>query len=166
MKTGQILFFLFIMIFLNHGFSDAKMYKYVDENGVTTFQDYPPENKNTHKKFEVLPTVKSQPSTVKTEAPSAQNQAPSDQKAPKSNHYRRAKVELFVTSWCKYCKKAENFFRSKGIPYKAYNIEKDKAAAKRKNRLSSGKGVPFAIVNGKNIYGFSPNAYEKALQNP
>jgi hypothetical protein len=29
-------------------------------------------------------------------------------------------VELYVTSWCPYCKQAENFFRSQGIPFIAY----------------------------------------------
>jgi glutaredoxin len=44
-----------------------------------------------------------------------------------------------------------------------YDIEKDGDAAKRKERLSPGKGVPFAVINGKKIYGFSEEIYSQAL---
>ena len=41
-------------------------------------------------------------------------------------------VELYVTSWCPYCKQAENFFRAQGLPFTVYDVEKDSAAARRK----------------------------------
>jgi glutaredoxin len=73
-------------------------------------------------------------------------------------------VELYVTSWCPYCHKAIHYFRSRGIPFTAYDIEKDASAAQRKTRLDDRKGVPFAVVNGQKIHGFSPSAYERALE--
>lgn len=73
-------------------------------------------------------------------------------------------VELYVTSWCPYCKKAENFFRSQGIPFTAYDIEKDSSAARRKEQLDSSKGVPLAIINGQMIRGYSESAYREALK--
>jgi len=73
-------------------------------------------------------------------------------------------VELYVTSWCPYCKQAIQFFRSRGIPFTVYDIEKDKGAAQRKNRLDSRGGVPFAVINGQAIHGFSAEAYERALE--
>jgi len=73
-------------------------------------------------------------------------------------------VELYVTSWCSYCKHATQFFRSRGIPFTVYDIEKDKGAAQRKNRLDSRGGVPFAVINGQAIHGFSAEAYERALE--
>jgi len=72
-------------------------------------------------------------------------------------------VELYVTSWCPYCKKARQFFDSKGIAYRAYDIEKDATAAARKRELDSQNGVPFAIINGTAIHGYSPKSYESAL---
>ncbi|MGD8382367.1 MAG: glutaredoxin domain-containing protein, partial [Syntrophobacterales bacterium] len=74
------------------------------------------------------------------------------------------KVELYTTSWCPYCQKARDFFRSRGISFTEYDIEKDKAAAARKNRLDKKKGVPFAMINGRGIHGWSAAAYEQALQ--
>ena len=73
------------------------------------------------------------------------------------------KVELFITTWCPYCKKAEQFFQSRGIPYVAYDVEKDKTAAQRKSQLDARPGVPFAIINGQPVHGFSEQAYLKAL---
>ena len=73
------------------------------------------------------------------------------------------KVELYVTSWCPYCKKATQFFDSRGIRYKAYDIEKGAKAAARQRKLDSRKGVPFAMINGTAIHGYSPESYAGAL---
>jgi glutaredoxin len=72
-------------------------------------------------------------------------------------------VELFVTSWCPYCKKAINFFRSHDIPYVVYDIEKNPVAARRKQQLDSSPGVPFALINGHKVHGYSEEAYSRAL---
>lgn len=72
-------------------------------------------------------------------------------------------VELFVTSWCPYCRQAIDFFRSREIYYVLYDIEQDNNAARRKNELDPRKGVPFAVINGIKIHGFSEEAYLKAL---
>jgi len=74
-----------------------------------------------------------------------------------------AKVEIYITSWCPYCKEAIKFFQDNHVSYVAYDIEKDSAAAKRRERLSLRQGVPFAVINGKKIYGFSSQAYSQAL---
>lgn len=72
-------------------------------------------------------------------------------------------VELYVTSWCPYCRQAIDFFRSRGIYYVVYDIERDDDAARRKKELDPRKGVPFAVINGIKIHGFSEAAYLKAL---
>jgi len=82
---------------------------------------------------------------------------------PPVDQVRKNQVELYVTSWCPYCKKAIQYFQSKGIAYKAYDIEKDKQAAARKQELDSRSGVPFAVINGKRIHGYAPKSYAKAL---
>jgi hypothetical protein len=53
---------------------------------------------------------------------------------------------------------------SRGIPFTAYDIEKDAWAARRKGELDTRGGVPFAVINGQKIHGFSPEAYERALE--
>jgi glutaredoxin len=72
-------------------------------------------------------------------------------------------VELYITDWCPYCAQAMKFLKANGIPYVAYDIEKDRAAADRKRKLSARSGVPLAVINGKKIFGFSEEAYSRAL---
>jgi len=73
------------------------------------------------------------------------------------------KVELYVTSWCPYCKKARNFLESQGIEYRLYDIERDAVAARRKQLLAPNSGVPVAIIDGNLVRGWSQRAYEAAL---
>ncbi len=72
-------------------------------------------------------------------------------------------VELYVTSWCPYCRQAIDFFRSRGIYCVIYDVERDDDAARRKKELDPRKGVPFAVINGIKIHGFSEKIYLKAL---
>ncbi len=77
---------------------------------------------------------------------------------------QKNQVELYVTSWCPYCRQAEEYFQSKGIAYKAYDIERDEQAAARKKQLDGRSGVPFAVVNGTRIHGYAPKQYSNALK--
>ena len=113
----------------------AKLYTWVDKNGTTQRTFQPP---------------------------------PTDQVAnggqAQSRNNSKQSVELYVTSWCSYCKKAKAFFKSKNIAVQVYDIEKDTNAAARKKKLDNGRGgVPFAVINGMKISGFSPKGYEAAL---
>ncbi len=72
-------------------------------------------------------------------------------------------VEIYITDWCPYCAQAVKFFQANQIRYVAYDIEKDREAAERYKKLSGRRGVPFAIIKGKKIHGFSEQTYSKAL---
>jgi len=65
-------------------------------------------------------------------------------------------VELYVTSWCGYCKMMEQVLDKKGIAYIAYDIEKDERAAKIYRDLH-GRGVPLVRVGSKVVYGYDPD---------
>ena len=65
-------------------------------------------------------------------------------------------IELYTTSWYPYCKDARNFFRSRGISFTEYNIEKDQEAARRKNDLDGGRGVPFVVICDQKSADFPP----------
>ena len=41
-----------------------------------------------------------------------------------------ARVVLYATDWCGYCKLTRRFLDQKGIPFKEYDIEKDAEARK------------------------------------
>ena len=136
----------------------------IDENGAIHFQQSPPENINQPVTIKRLPTYQDNyrdNENTASKQPSANTS--SNNPANTREIYREAEVELYVTSWCPYCKKASEFFRSRGIHFKEYDIEKDKRAARRKKGLTKENGVPFAIINGHQIHGFKRAAYERAL---
>ena len=72
-------------------------------------------------------------------------------------------VEIFLTSWCPYCKQAVTFFADRKVPVRIFNIEKDPDAARRKRELDSRNGVPLVIIDNQVIYGYSPKAFNTAL---
>jgi glutaredoxin len=65
-------------------------------------------------------------------------------------------VEMFVTSWCGYCKMMERILDKKGIAYTTYDIEKDDSAARTFQKLG-GRGVPLVRVGSKVVYGYDPD---------
>lgn len=73
-----------------------------------------------------------------------------------------ARVTLYATDWCGYCKQTRRFLDSKGIPYTEFDIEKDPAARKAYEALG-GRGIPLIDVNGTLIRGFSPEDILAAL---
>jgi glutaredoxin-like YruB-family protein len=182
-----------IVLVLSMGISWGEIYKWVDENGVLHFSDtLPPETSETTWEDEegylhfsgAPPEEPSEPVEEETpvtddlipQEPLEQNPVSQDAKVdfevldtlmesntPSPKHLQ-PKVELYVTSWCGYCKKATSYFRSRGIVFAEYDVEKDQNAARRMMELTSSRGVPFAVINGQRIHGYNEAAYEEALK--
>lgn len=74
-----------------------------------------------------------------------------------------ARVALYSTEWCGYCKQIRRFLDQKGIPYQAFDIEKDAQARKAYEALGGG-GIPFVDVNGTLIRDYSPEKIMAALK--
>ena len=74
-----------------------------------------------------------------------------------------AQVVLYSTEWCGYCKQIRRFLDQKGLPYQAFDIEKDAQARKAYEALGGG-GIPFVDVNGTLIREFSPEKIMAALK--
>ena len=156
------------MIFIVPATGIAEMYKWVDKNGITHFSESPPQDHGQPVKVESLPTYESDSQEVLNQDSTASMIAPSPKTSPaisgKTNSSKIPEVELYTTSWCRYCKMAREFFRRRGIPFTEYDIEKDRSAARRINSLVRVKGVPIAIIKGRLVHGFSKTSYEQALQ--
>ena len=73
------------------------------------------------------------------------------------------KVEVFVTSWCPYCKKLEAFLKKSKIDYTRYDVEADAKAGTEFDRLG-GSGVPFTRVGNEVIEGYDPQKVLAAIQ--
>ncbi len=151
--------FILLMILICSGFAQADFYKWEDDEGNIHITDYPPPSKSV-KKFKVHETESNADLTVKT--------FPQKKTVPDRPYREKARaaheVILYTTSWCPYCKKAKEFFRSKNIDFTEYDVEQDPEAARRKKSFDPGGGVPFAIINGRSVSGYSPAAYEAALK--
>lgn len=73
-----------------------------------------------------------------------------------------ARVVLYSTDWCGYCKQIQRLLDQKGIPYKTVDFEKDADARKAYQALGGG-GIPFIDVNGTLIRDYNPDAILAAL---
>jgi glutaredoxin len=74
-----------------------------------------------------------------------------------------ARVVLYATEWCGYCKQIRRFLDQKGIPYQAVDIDKDAQAREAYEALGGG-GIPFVDVNGTLIREYSPEKIMAALE--
>ena len=159
---------LIITLLLTCSIAGAEMYRWVDEHGVVTFKDTPPPAAKKRKKVKVYTdddftrAPSPQPAAAPRSTTGAVVSVP--QPAPPEKQRFTGTVELYVTDWCGYCKRAEKHLQSKGISYVAYDIEKDSAARQRHKELG-GRGVPLIIVGSHKITGFSPETVDYHLNN-
>ena len=75
----------------------------------------------------------------------------------------KARVVLYATEWCGYCKATRRFLDQKGIPFTEFDIEKD-ATARQAYEALGGRGIPILDVNGTLIRDFKPEAILAALK--
>jgi glutaredoxin-like YruB-family protein len=166
--------FVLSILILTLGISSAEIYKWVDENGVTHYSDSPTQIIPELAEDEIEEIQSPDPAPADT--PPLPDESRKGQLDPDFFDFlnetqddavevNTPTVEIYETSWCVYCKKAKNFFRSKGIDFIAYDIEKDPQAARRMMKMTQRRGVPFVVINGQGINGYSVAAYEQALQN-
>ena len=154
------------------GISTAEIYKWIDENGVVHYSDSPSqmipetaEDKEIQSPEPAPPDERPSPDEARTGSPDPNSFNFLDETQENAVAANTPSVEIYETAWCGYCKKAKNFFRSKGIDFVAYDIEKDPQAARRMMKMTHRRAVPFVVINGQGISGYSVEAYEMALQN-
>lgn len=57
-----------------------------------------------------------------------------------------AKVKIFTTTTCPYCKMEKEYFDSKGVKYENVFVDNDSKAAEKMIEESGQMGVPFTEV--------------------
>jgi glutaredoxin len=72
-------------------------------------------------------------------------------------------VEVFVTSWCQYCRKLEAFLKENQIRYTRYDVEADAKGAAIFQKLG-GTGIPVTRVGSVVIHGYDPGRIVAALK--
>jgi glutaredoxin len=161
-KGKGIIAFVFILLALMIylcATAAAEMYKWVDDKGEMHISDSPPPAAKPPGEIRIY---KDSDGNSLDTAPAPVRKK--EELIPSFERKKKADVVLYTTSWCPYCQKARDYLRSRGIDFIEYDVENDKEAAIRKKHLDNRGGVPFAIINGRPIRGFSASAYEKALQ--
>jgi glutaredoxin-like YruB-family protein len=161
-SVGRVVITLLLLAAATAG--AGSIYKWVDDNGVVHYSDRAPDETHVEGDVETREAVSGTPSpsvgTDETSAPAA-----ADPPAPETRR-PTPEIEIYTTSWCRYCRDAKNYFRTRGIPFKEYDIEKDSAAARRHKRYNPRGGVPVTVINGRPIVGYAPAAFARALQGP
>jgi glutaredoxin len=181
MKKMLFAFISCMVVFSSQDFSEAEMYKYVDEKGQVHYTNVPPQETQSTQKVEkvepkggvsIMGAEREEPETPSERSMSLIDilkdklrweKEQESEKEQSRELGQSNEVDLYVTSWCGYCKRARNFLISKGIDFNEYDIEKDEEAARRKRELDRRRGVPFAVINGHKTHGWSQPAYERAL---
>lgn len=154
----RLLFLIALLVLAST--SSATIYRWVGANGTVTFRDIPPPDGVDAQVVTVSPSFIGSGSGTAAAAPGERKASGSPAAAAPSGNNR---VEIFVTSWCPYCTKAKAFLQQHNIPYQAYDVERDQAAAKRKVQLAGQSGVPFALINGTPVIGFDEGRYRQLL---
>ena len=79
-----------------------------------------------------------------------------------------AKITLYTTATCPFCKMEKEYLDSKKIYYEEVLVDKDPQKAQEMLEMSGQMGVPFTVIetdNGQkvNILGFDKLKIEEAL---
>lgn len=159
---------LMVLLWLATPPAYADIYKWVDKDGNIHFGDRPPADRPAERRESSEPSADNQDSASTTPADGSAPAAgePGSASAEQAPLPKNASVVMYTTSWCGYCKKAREYFNSRGIYFTDFDIEKDPAAMERRLALGGGKSVPLVIVNGAVIRGYSALSFDAALRRP
>lgn len=167
LTPGVTAIMVLLMVLLFYQPSKGDIYKWVDAQGVVHFSDQPPARDGGVKEVEISPSAPPTTYVLPLQEKKISAEVPEQKKESEPDKQPRPSlpsgVELYVTSWCKYCKLARKYLTENRIPFSEYDIEKDSRAAKRRKELDPRPGVPLAVINGRIIIGFSEQSYAWAL---
>lgn len=136
----RLVTFLVTIIFLAAIAWAGNVYMWKDEDGVVRMGDKPPAR---------------QQNDVQTF---------SGGNTPKASSKADAGVQVYITNTCPYCTMAIKYLKSRDVEFEVFNVQRNSQAARRMLELSGGyRGVPFAMIYGKPVRGFSPTTYDRYL---
>jgi glutaredoxin len=163
---------LVLTLLLVAGAARAQVYTWTDKEGTLHFGDEPPASGQKARQLDLPAEAPAlgelsvaKPTGRPAEgAPRGESSRPADSaERPAPRLKTVTSVELFTTSWCPWCKKAREFFASKGISVVEHDIDTDRSALARKIGMDGDKRVPTVVIGGKVVRGYAPAQYEAAL---
>lgn len=77
-----------------------------------------------------------------------------------------AKVTIYSTTWCAFCKTEKQYLDKLGVAYQAKDIEEDKAAYEELMGKVGGnfQGVPVTDIAGEIVLGFNRPKIDETLK--
>ena len=75
-----------------------------------------------------------------------------------------AKVTIYTTPTCVYCKMAKSFFKDNNIAYEEKDVAQDVSAREEMISKSNQMGVPVIDIDGQIITGFDKENISKLLE--
>lgn len=66
----------------------------------------------------------------------------------------QAKVVIFTTPTCSFCRAAKQYFNEKGVRYTEVDVSRDTRAAEDMMRRTGQAGVPVILINNRPVVGF------------
>ncbi|WP_374350267.1 glutaredoxin domain-containing protein [Chitinimonas sp.] len=131
------------------------LYKSTGPDGRVSYSDQPPSNAKDMKTL-TFQSAPASPLSAETLAYIAQLKKSADTRsaAPVSQE-----PVLYSAAWCGYCKKAKAYLASRKVSYREVDIDTDDGALSFARAGGKG-GVPFLVVGGKSLSGFSEASYD------
>jgi glutaredoxin len=72
-------------------------------------------------------------------------------------------VSLYSTATCPYCAKTRKLFKTLGVPYRDFDVDKSDEAFAQFQKLG-GTGVPVVVIGERVIHGYDREEIEQALR--
>jgi glutaredoxin 3 len=72
-------------------------------------------------------------------------------------------VQIYTTPTCSWCKAAKEYFQSKNIEFKEYDVSEDYDKALEMVEKSGQRSVPVIDIDGNIIVGFDKEAIDELI---
>ncbi len=76
---------------------------------------------------------------------------------------KQAKVVVFTSSSCVWCKRAKDYFQQKKIRFKEMNVSTSASAAAELQRMTGALSVPVILINNRPVIGFDVQKINRML---
>jgi len=168
-RNYSISFVLLCIIMALAASAQAQLYQYTDKNGNLIFTDRPPSGSDAKKKlmkdddvYWSAPQREQEQTTRENSSTQSQERAIDKKHAP---DYGSVTVEMYMTSWCGYCKQAGAYIRSLGVNLVQYDIEAEPdRKAEMKQKSGGSTAIPLIDIEGTIIRGYNPSAIKAAVE--
>jgi len=74
------------------------------------------------------------------------------------------KITIYSTPNCPHCVSAKRYFKQLGLPFKDYDVSKDRSAAEKMVRKTGQMGVPVIEIGNQIVIGFNRKRIESIVE--